>query len=211
MKIDQAEFLNQYNANRINKENDKKEGVVKGEDGESQFKQLMDSYIPEEAKDDNVNAAYRNPKFSMNTMVMERLMKETEEIQGSVHQMIRGLLDRQGITESQLKSGNIDDIDVDKLAQEKAQELLGPGGALSPEAVSDRIVSFSIAVFGGDTSKIDIIRSSIDRGFDEAERMLGGLADVSKDTYQLIQDKLDKWVNDGEVPEAPEPIPGDAQ
>ncbi|MCP5052347.1 MAG: hypothetical protein GY940_34585 [bacterium] len=198
MKVSQAEFLDQYNkAERIHRENNKADGTKKGkESGESQFREVLDSYQSEDGLNET-NAAYTNPKVRMDTVTMERLLQETEEIRGSVHQMIREFLDRQGKTEEQLKSAGEGEgeLTVDEIAREEAEKLLGPGGALSPEAVSDRIVNFSIAVFGGDTGKVDVIRSAIDRGFDEAERMLGHLADVSKETYGLIQEKLDQWVN----------------
>jgi len=212
MKVNQADILNQYNAarlnNQINKNNttDNAGNTDKSKQTNSGLQELMDSYKPEgNTKTGDTLSAYANPKFAMDIETVQKLMKETEEIQGSVHQMIRGLMERQGINEAQLNGGQAENMTVDEAAREKAQELIGPGGELSPEKVSDRIVDFSIAVFGGDTSKIDIIRGAIDRGFDEAERMLGGLADVSKETYTLIQEKLDKWVEGGdETHTAPE-------
>jgi len=200
MKINQADILNQYNTNRINQELNNNKSTDGTGDTQSQFKEMLDTYFQSTGNEDNLQATYGNPKLNMDAMVMETLWQESDDIQGSINQLIQGLMDRQGITEAQLKSGEVDEVSVDELARQKAEELIGPGGALSPEAVSDRIVNFSIAAFGGDTGKIDTIRDAIDRGFDEAKRMLGGeLADVSKETYDLIQEKLDNWVNGGET------------
>jgi hypothetical protein len=200
MKVSQAEFLKQYDqASRLNQELNKTNDSQKGSETEgakgTEFKELLDSYQSGE-KAAQTQASYKHPGLQMDTVAMSRLLKETEDIQGSVHRLIRELIERQGLSEDQLKKGEDgENLSVDEIAQEEAKKLIGPGGPLSPEAVSDRIVNFSIAVFGGDTGKVDIIRGAIDRGFDEAERMLGSLADISKDTYGLIQEKLDDWVN----------------
>lgn len=150
------------------------------------------------------DATYSNPTYDINNLAIQQLMTEHEDIQDSVFELVKGLLERQGYTEEQLQSGEVEDVTVDELAQKKAAELVGPGGLLSPEKVSERIVQFSIAVVGGDKGKIDLIRSSIDRGFDEAEQLLGGLQDISKDTYKLIQEKLDAWMNEGKEGEITE-------
>lgn len=149
----------------------------------------------------DAETTYSSQAYDMNTLAIQQLMTENEDIQDSVFQLVKGMLERQGYTEEQLRSGQVEDVTVDEAAREKAAELVGPGGLLSAEKVSERIVQFSIAVVGGDKSKIELIRSSIDQGFDEAEKMLGGLQDISKETYQLIQDKLDAWVNEGETGE----------
>lgn len=196
MKLDQAELLNQYNVTRTSADSLKAKSVSLGDSQAEQVSELLDTYS-QDVQSQDLQAAYRNPKMTMDSEAVQRLMKETQEIGGSVKQMVRDLLDRQGLTESQLANGEVDQVSVDETARKKAQEMIGPGGELSAEKVSDRIVDFAISAFGGDKSKIDIIRSSIDRGFKEAEKMLGGLSDVSKETYTMIQDKLDKWINEG--------------
>lgn len=195
-------MINQLAANQLNK-------TSKGDDAKKEntvdpgFQELLDSVqlsgdVPGDLPDaDAIQAAYKNPKFTMDSLVVEQLMQEHGEIQDSVNQLIRDMMERQGISEKQLRQGDVAELTVDEAARQKAAEMIGPGGPLSPEAVSDRIVNFSIAAFGGDKSKIDIIRTSIDRGFNEAEKMLGSLADVSVETYDLIQEKLDNWVNPG--------------
>lgn len=205
MKVDQSNLMNKYAVDQLNSNKTNKAGKtgkedenttpgIPSSDTEDLFQRTLDAHLAGDAAE---QVTYMNPKFTMDTAVIENLMKETEGIQSSVSKLINGLLERQGMTIDQLQGG--ENLSVDEIAREEAAKLIGPGGELSPEKVSDRIVNFSIAAFGGDKSKIDIIRSAIDRGFDEAERMLGGLADVSKDTYELIQEKLDKWVNENEI------------
>lgn len=195
MKVSESNLMNQLAAEQLKPKNDKtgKTDITSQPEGEgASFNDLLELNM---TSAEEVAIAYNNPKLAMDNAVIQQLMQETEEIGGKVHDLVRGLLDRQGLTAEQLEQLKEGKVTVDEIAVEEAKKLIGPGGALSPEAVSDRIVNFSIAAFGGDTGKIDIIRGAIDRGFDEAERMLGGLQDISKETYKLIQEKLDDWVN----------------
>jgi hypothetical protein len=193
MKISQPDVVSNLlntNQDRFNKN---KVGNTDGQQG--QTSSLEDLYESSFLKGD---AAYTNPALDVNSMAVQQLMNENDDIQGTVNQLITDLLKRQGYSEEQIKAGDFDNVSIDEIAREEAARLIGPGGELSPEKVSDRIVNFAIAAFGGDTSKIDIIRDAIDRGFGEAEQILGELADVSKETYELIQDKLDSWVEGAE-------------
>lgn len=195
MKISQSDVI----SNLMNTKADRfDQNKIKKSGNEGQTPDFKDIYESLATKTD---VTYTNPAFDMNAMAVQSLMNENEDIQGSVMELVTDMLKRQGYTEEQIQKGEFGEIKVDEITQEKAKELIGPGGLLSPENVSDRIVNFSIAVFGGDTSKIDIIRSSINRGFAEAEKILGQLAEVSNETYELIQEKLDKWI-EGEESEA---------
>jgi hypothetical protein len=135
-----------------------------------------------------------NPLHNLNKMSVEKLLAEHKQIAKKVTDIVSDLLNRQGITLEQIKSGNIDKIEIDEIARTEAQKLIGPGGDLSPEKVSDRIVEFAIAAFGSDKNKIDQIKNAIDLGFKEAEKAWGEkLPDITKETYQQIQDKLQAW------------------
>ncbi len=198
MKVSESNLINQLAAEQLKPKNDKSgnSGQTGETDGQGMsFNDLLDINM---SSAEEVAVAYNNPGLIMDNAVVQRLMQETEEIGSSVHDLVRGLLERQGLTVEQLEQMKDGKVTVDEIAAEEAEKLIGPDGPLSPEAVSDRIVNFSIAAFGGDTGKIDIIRGAIDRGFDEAEQMLGGLQEISTETYELIQQKLDDWVNGNE-------------
>ncbi len=191
MKVDtsQTNFVNQYISEQV-----KSKSQVTNDSPKTTGNDIPDTFQSNSVKTD---ATYSNPKLAMNSAVVEKLMGESNDILGTVQSLVTDLLKRQGYTVDQLKGGQVKEIKVDQTAIDEANKLIGPGGDLSPEKVSDRIVDFSIAAFGGDKSKIDIIRNAIDRGFGEAQKMLGGqLSDVSKKTYEMIQDKLNKWVNE---------------
>lgn len=207
MKVSESNLINKLAAEQLKPKNDKTGKTDKTGQSEGQVSSFSDMLDLNMTSAEEVAIAYNNPRLAMDNAVIQQLMQDTDEIGGKVHDLVRDLLDRQGLTSGQLEQLKEGKVTVNEIAVEEAKKLIGPGGALSPEAVSDRIVNFSIAVFGGDTSKIDIIKSAIDRGFDEAERMLGGLQDISKDTYKLIQEKLDEWVNGADDESQTEPGP----
>ncbi len=205
MKInDLSQVLNQINkVEGLNQKGEKagKKGGPEKAEGTGDFKDFFEAKLKEG------EAMFANPAYDMNSMAVQAMMNEHGELKNDVADLVRGLMARQGITFEQLENGEIKELTVDELAQEKAKEMIGPGGPFSPENVSDRIVSFSIAVVGGDKGKIDLIRSSIDQGFKEAEKIMGELHDISHQTYDLIQEKLDAWINEDKVPEPGVEIP----
>lgn len=67
------------------------------------------------------------------------------------------------------------------------------------EAVSDRLVDFAIQVSGGDTSKLELLKDAIHKGFEAAREQLGGeLPEISKRTYEATMRKMDEWASQGE-------------
>ncbi len=76
----------------------------------------------------------------------------------------------------------------------EARQAISEDGEYGVDAVSERIVKFAIAISGGDKTKIDELKSSIDQGFAEAKKAFGGeLPDICNRTYDEIMRKLDKW------------------
>ncbi len=122
---------------------------------------------------------------------VDSLRKEALRIHGNLVRIVEELLRRQGKTLNLL--GDDDLIEVDDIARAEAQALIGPDGDLGVEAVSDRIVDFAKALSGGDKSKLETLRNAIDQGFKEAEKMLGGLPDISRQTYDRVMEKLKAW------------------
>ena len=65
---------------------------------------------------------------------------------------------------------------------------------------SDRLVDFAKALTGGDSSKIESMRSAIKKGFEEAKKLWGGeLPEISQKTYDATMKKLDEWAKGTET------------
>lgn len=127
--------------------------------------------------------------YDKNTIL--KLKAETDKAYDSLRRIVEELLTRQGKTFKLFDSDSI--VKVDEKARLEAQDLISADGELGVEKTSQRIVDFAIAISGGDKSKLEEIKTAIDKGFKEAERVLGELPEISRQTYDAIMEKLDAW------------------
>lgn len=106
--------------------------------------------------------------------------------------LVTNMLKEQGID---FKVANGDqEIDISKISQEEAIELIADDGYFGVDQTSDRIVDFAIASAGHDISRLDAIKDGVEAGFNEALDAFGGwLPDISYDTYDAVMSKLDDW------------------
>lgn len=88
----------------------------------------------------------------------------------------------------------------------RAQELLE--GYFNVENTGDRIFDFAFSHYkGGDREAFaEEFRGYIHKGFDEAEKMLGGLADISHDTRDYVDKRIDDFINEGKEEGESEPV-----
>jgi len=92
------------------------------------------------------------------------------------------------------------EIDLQQLSQQDAQALIAEDGYFGVEQTSDRIVDFAIGIAGGDSTRLDAILEGVEKGFQEALEAFGGwLPDISYQTYDAVQQKLDAWANGNEA------------
>lgn len=137
-------------------------------------------------------ATYEKPKVSREATIA-RLKEESERIHAQLTQLVRELLERQGKVSTNLTYTDYASLQPDAIAVEEAQALIGPDGPLGAEQTSERIVEFAKALAGNNPEKIPELRAAIDKAFKEVEGMLGGLPQVSQETYRMVMDKLDQW------------------
>lgn len=82
----------------------------------------------------------------------------------------------------------------EEIAQAKAD--IAEDGYWGVEQTSDRLVSMAIALSGGDTEKADMLKESIQKGFDKATSAWGEeLPQICKDTLDAAMKKMDDWKN----------------
>ncbi|WP_303969120.1 hypothetical protein [Sporosarcina ureae] len=157
---------------------------------ESTNNKPVDQYIP---STNFKNAGYEKPMTKIDGPTIERLKAESEKAYENLQNLVRELLERQGITVEDVRSGK-KTIVVDEKIRLDAEKSIGEGGEQSPEKVSDRILEFANAISEGDKSKFDLLKSSIEEGFNQAKQALGGtLPDISQKTYDLVMEKLNNW------------------
>ncbi len=162
---------------------------------------IQDAYIP--STPNEKKAVYSKPAGAANTETIARLKAESERVYGHLKDMVRQMLERQGLTFQdvlEMDEAERGTIKVDEATRTEAAALIGEGGELSPESVSDNIVAFAKALSGEDKSKLSLLRQAIDDGFAEAEKAWGGkLPEISQQTYDLVMEKLDAWEKGDEV------------
>lgn len=61
------------------------------------------------------------------------------------------------------------------------------------EATAKRILDFAQGLAGEDRGKISMLRDAVIEGFRQAEAILGGLPEVSRETYRLVMEGFDQW------------------
>lgn len=165
-----------------------KEDTVKT--NESIANKQVDQYIPSQQEK---SVVYEKPMAKPDMPTIDRLKAESEKVHENLMNLVRQLLERQGITMEDAVSGK-KEVVVDEQARLEAQAAIGEGGPLSPEKLSDSIVDFANAISGGDKSKYDLLKNAIEEGFNEAKKALGGeLPEISQKTYDLVMEKLNKW------------------
>ncbi|AKL93786.1 hypothetical protein CACET_c02700 [Clostridium aceticum] len=160
-------------------------------DNDNTKKEVKDEYIPSPKEERTVT--YQKPTIKPDMVTIQRLKEESERTHSQLKEMVRQLLEKQGLTFKDLE-GLETVVEIDEETRLKAQEMIAEGGPLSPEKVSDNIVAFAKAISGGDPDKIDMLISAIEKGFKEASNMLGGeLPEISKKTYDLVMEKMEAW------------------
>lgn len=153
----------------------------------------VDRYTPSEKE---TPVTYKKPSNKPDMKTIEALKAESEKAHENLRDLVRRLLERQGVTMDDVLKGKKEFV-VDDEARAEAAAAIADDGPLGAEKTSDRIVDFAKAISGGDKSKFDLLKNSIKEGFEAAKKALGGeLPEVSQRTYDLVMEKLDNWKNE---------------
>ena len=165
--------------------------VERVDKGEDQSKVPRDEFAPSVRQKEV--PTYSKPDAE----AIVKLRAESEKAYSGLRQLVEQLLKQQGMTFQGLRGGEYEYVEVDGITQAEAEVLIAEGGELSAEKVSDRIVDFAKAMSGGDKSRIGVLRGAINDGFKAAAAMFGGqLPEISQRTHELINQKLDAWMEE---------------
>lgn len=88
-------------------------------------------------------------------------------------------------------------LNVTPEASRAAMAAISEGGEYSVEAVAGRIMDMAKALAGGDSSKIEMLRNAVIKGFSGAASALGldydDMPDITKQTYDVVMQRFDDW------------------
>jgi hypothetical protein len=125
------------------------------------------------------------------------MLEESDRKATEIINLIRPLVEQQGLNFSKVVSGE-QKLKIDPAKIDAAKAAIGEDGEFGVRKTAERILSFAKGAIGGDPAKLDKIRAAVEKGFDEAAKILGGsLPEISQQTLKTIQTEFDRWKNDG--------------
>ena len=135
-----------------------------------------------------------------NAALIQKLKRDSEDRINQLKDIVSQMMTKQGTAIGKaddiwsfLASG---DFTIDEAAKKKAQEEISEDGYWGVKQTSDRILDFAKALSGNDSSKADLLLDAFKKGFEEATKTWGkDLPDISKQTYDAVVEKFDKWKN----------------
>ena len=109
-----------------------------------------------------------------------------------LRELVTRLLTQQGQTWS--NAFNINMIKIDDATRAEAASLVAEDGFWGVEQTAQRIFDFAYAISGGDPERIELLRSAVEQGFKNAERLWGGeLPEISRNTLARVRELFDNW------------------
>ena len=136
--------------------------------------------------------------YQRDTATIDRLRAEADSRLQNLRDLVEKMLLKQGqkFTETTdmyqlLREGKLE-VDLETSAQ--AQKDIAEDGYWGVNKTSDRMVSFAMALSGGDPSKANEMIDAVKKGFEEATKAWGGeLPEISKKTLDAAIGKLESW------------------
>jgi hypothetical protein len=186
MKIERNQSLpNDYNGERIRKEQEGKKSHSMGQDQlELQHEQPKQAFTYR--KPDALTAEQRQE-------MVQRLKHEADIAYSELRSLVTKSLKEQGVTFEEAIRGE-KEFTIDEEARQQAEVAISEEGPFGVKKTTERIMEFARALAGDDPSKASELREAVKRGFKEAEQFLGGdLPSLSKETYSSVMKEFDRW------------------
>jgi hypothetical protein len=141
----------------------------------------------------------KDPVYKQDTATISQLKADVERRTGQLRSLVEKMFLKQGQTLDDanmyklLREGK---VPVDAKTADQAKSDIAEDGYWGVNQTSDRLVSFAMALSGGDPSKADEMIAAVKKGFEQATKSWGAeLPDISKQTLDATLKKLDDWKN----------------
>lgn len=129
-----------------------------------------------------------------NASEIEAMQKQAELTAQNLKAMVNKLILKQSKNANLAGMHGKNVSQTDAASIEQASLAISEDGEYGVKAVSDRIVDFAVKISGGDTTKLDELKTAIKKGFDQAGIEFGrDLPSISNRTYDAVMKKLDDW------------------
>lgn len=150
--------------------------------------------------------------YSKDAVTISDISKQVEKKLASLRAAVEKLFttqsaknsEAQGLTYEEIMEkydGKLKDfyekLEVDDSTRLAAQQDISEDGFWGVKQTSERAIAFAKALSGGDPSKIELLKNSIEEGYKAAEKAWGGeLPEISKKTQEATLKGLDDWAKE---------------
>lgn len=150
--------------------------------------------------------------YTRDTVTLDEIKKQAEMKLTSFRAVVEKLISTQNVKTGQAQGlsydqlmkkydGNLKELyqnmEVDDSTRLNAQQEISEDGYWGAKQTSARLIDFAKALSGGDPSKIELLRKSIEEGYKAAEKAWGGeLPEISKQTIEATRKGLDDWAKE---------------
>ena len=154
------------------------------------LKTETDSFVRSEKLETGIYSRERANGISVEAL-MDEQQRQVENFQKLLWSMI--------VEQGQKSNLSIFGLDLYVTPEESAAaaESIAPGGEYSVDAVATRLMDMAMALAGGDSSKISLLRGAVQKGFEAAGVDFGGkLPSICNETYDEVMRRFDEWENE---------------
>lgn len=131
----------------------------------------------------------------------DQLKAIQEQQMASFNNMLASMLNSQAGFQNISKGTNLQitkdlfsKLNITPADSAKAAQAISEDGEWGVKAVATRIMDMAVALSGGDTEKLSILRDAVEKGFSAAEKQWGGkLPSITDDTHKEINNRFDYW------------------
>lgn len=139
-----------------------------------------------------------------NSAIVAQMKADAEQRTSQLKSLVEKMISKQGQTLataddmwSFLAKGNLK-VDPETIAQ--AKKDVAADGYWGAEQTSDRILSFAKALAGDNPDKAEELLNAFKKGYAQATGTWGrDLPSLCSDTYDLVEEKFNKWMNGTET------------
>lgn len=159
----------------------------------------QEKQTPSAVYEKNKEEDQKKTTYKRDTTTISQLKEEAEKRTRSLRDLVEKMIVKQGQTFDEaniynlLREGKVI-VDPETAAQAKAD--IAEDGYWGIAQTSDRLVSFAMALTGGDPEKADEMVAAVKEGFKQAQKAWGGeLPEICQKTLDATLSKLDEWKN----------------
>lgn len=143
------------------------------------------------------SVTYRAPKKLSSKQIEDIKNQQSENMKNFVGQMLGGQIKHSVLS---VGGADISSILGADDTPETAAAAIADDGEWGVGAVATRLLDMAVALSGGDTSKISMLREAVEKGFKAAGAQFGtDLPQVCQDTYAETMKRFDYWEENGSL------------